>query len=217
VLLVDDHRILCAGVRMLLESQPGMVVIGEASCRASALAMAAREQPDLILFDLDLGGEMALDCIPDLLAAAHKARVLILTGMRDPELHCQAVRLGAMGLVLKEKAAEVLLQAVEKVMAGEAWLERGMMAAVLGSMARPSTAQGANPEAGKIARLTDREREVVALVCEGLRNKQIAERLYISDTTVRHHLTAIFAKLAVSDRLEMVLYAYRHGLAKPPG
>lgn len=217
LLLVDDHQIVCTGVRMLLESHPGLEVVGEAYCRADALAMAAREQPDLIVFDLDLGGDMALDCIPALLAAASGTRVLVLTGIQDPDLHRRAVCLGAMGLVLKDKAADVLLKAIEKVSAGEVWIGRSMMAEVLNRLAPAGQAQEPDPEAAKIARLTAREREVIALVGEGLRNQQIADRLYISETTVRHHLNAIFTKLKVPDRLALVMYAYRHELARLPG
>jgi DNA-binding NarL/FixJ family response regulator len=119
-----------------------------------------------------------------------------------------------MGVVLKEKAAETLLRAIERVHAGEVWLERAMMASVLSQMTRAS--QQPDPEAAKIATLTTREREVIALIGEGLRNRQIAERLFISETTVRHHLTSIFAKLEVADRLELVIYAFRHALVRPP-
>jgi len=137
--------------------------------------------------------------------------------VRDPEAHREAVRRGAMGLVLKEHAAETLLEAIAKVGAGEVWLEPSMVARVLGELTRPQTAQQPiSPEAAKIATLTAREREVITLVGEGLRNQHIAERLYISEATVRHHLTAIFAKLGVADRFELAIYAYQHGLAKPP-
>jgi DNA-binding NarL/FixJ family response regulator len=121
-----------------------------------------------------------------------------------------------MGLVLKEKAAEVLLQAIEKVRAGEVWLDGAMIASVLREMTHTREAQPVNPKSARLALLTEREREVIALVGQGLRNKQVAERLFISETTVRHHLTAIFAKLEVADRLELVIYAYRHGLAGLP-
>ena len=216
VLIVDDHGIVRAGLRMLLESQPGLTVVGEAATCADALVLATREHPDVIILDLDLGGENAIESIPTLLSAAPEARILVLTGVRDPEAHREAVRYGAMGLVLKEKAAETLLQAITKVRAGEVWLEPSMIARVLGELTRPQTAPPTSPEAAKIATLTEREREVITLVGEGLRNKHIAERLYISEATVRHHLTAIFAKLEVADRFELAVYAYQHGLAKPP-
>jgi two-component system nitrate/nitrite response regulator NarL len=216
VLIIDDHGIVRAGLRMLLESQPGITVVGEAATCADALELATRAQPDVIVLDLDLGGENAVESIPALLHAAREARILILTGVRDSETHRQAIRHGAMGLVLKEKAAETLLQAIAKVRAGEVWLEPTMIARVLGDLTRSQTSPRTSPEAAKIATLTEREREVITLIGEGLRNKHIAERLYISEATVRHHLTSVFAKLDVSDRFELAIYAYQHGLAKPP-
>jgi two-component system, NarL family, nitrate/nitrite response regulator NarL len=215
VVIVDDHVVVRTGLRMLIESQPGIIVVGEAGNGAEALAVVGRTQPDIIVLDLDLGGESGLDYFPGLRTAASTARVLVLTGVRDPELHRRAVRLGSMGLVRKEEAAEVLLQAIKKVHAGEVWLEPAMIASVLGEMTGTRASQLLDPEAAKIASLTEREREVVTLMGQGLRNKQIAERLGISETTVRHHLTSIFAKLGVTDRLELVIYIYRHGLARP--
>ena len=216
VLIVDDPGIMRAGLRMLLESQPGLMVVGDASTCADALALATGTQPDVIVLDLDLGGENAVESIPTLLRTAPDTRILVLTGVRDPEVHRQAIRHGAMGLVFKEKAVETLLQAITKVQAGEVWLEPTMIARVLGDLTRPQSVPQTSAEATKIARLTEREREVITLVGEGLRNKHIAERLYISEATVRHHLTAIFAKLGISDRFELAIYAYQHGLAKPP-
>src|SRR5262249_37417395 len=140
-------------------------------------------------------------------------RILILTGVRDPDLHQRALSLGAMGLVLKEQLADVLLQAIVKVHAGEAWLEPTMMASVLGALVR---AQRPDPEVAKIASLTARERDIIALIGEGLRNRQIAACLRISETTVRHHLTSIFNKLGVGDRLELLVYIHRHDLLDQP-
>jgi two-component system nitrate/nitrite response regulator NarL len=213
VLLIEDHAVVRAGLRLLLESRPGLVVVGEAANHADALALTAREQPDVILLDLALGTENGLDLLPKLLAAAGRARVLILTGVGDVEDHRQAIRRGAMGLVLKEQAPEVLLKAIEKVHAGEVWLDRTTLARVLGEMVS-SGAKPANVETTRITALTEREREVIALVGEGLKNKQIGDRLSITETTVRHHLTSIFTKLGVESRLEMVIFAHRHGLTK---
>lgn len=215
VLIVDDHAVVRAGLRMLIESQPGLTVVGEAGNGAEALA-AAREQPDIILLDLALGEDNALDFLPKLLATAPRARVLILTGMHDPELHRRAARLGAVGLVFKEQAPETLLKAIEKVHAGEVWLERTMTASLLSEMAYAGETRQAYPEAPRIAALTGQERKVIALLGEGLKNREIAERLFIREVTVRHHLTAIFDKLGVTDRLELLVYAYRHGLTRPP-
>jgi two-component system, NarL family, nitrate/nitrite response regulator NarL len=216
VLIVDDHEIMRAGLRMLLESQPGFTVVGEASTCADTLALALDTQPDVIVLDLDLGGENAVESIPMLLRTAPDTRILVLTGVRDPEVHRHAIRQGAVGLVLKEQAVETLLQAITQVRAGEVWLEPTMIARVLGDLTRPQAPPQTSAEATKIARLTEREREVITLVGEGLRNKHIAERLSISEATVRHHLTGIFAKLDVADRFELAIYAYQHELAKLP-
>jgi two-component system nitrate/nitrite response regulator NarL len=215
VLLIEDHAVVRAGLRLLIESRRGLVVVGEAANHADALSLAAREQPDIILLDLDLGSENGLDLLPELRTAVDQARVLILTGMRDVEKHHQAIRQGAMGLVLKEQAPEVLLKAIEKVHAGEVWLDHNTLAGMLRTIV-PGHARPVNPEAARIATLTEREREVIRLVGEGLKNKQIGDRLSITDTTVRHHLTSIFTKLGVESRLEMVIFAHRHGLTKWP-
>ena len=141
--------------------------------------------------------------------------MLVLTALRDPEARRRAVRLGAVGLLLKEKAPEVLLRAIEKVHIGEAWIDRSMVANVLAQLTSRNGSQF-DSDKRKIATLTAREREVALLVTQGFKNRQIAQRLFISETTVRHHLTAVFAKLDVTDRLELVIYTYRHGLAKTP-
>lgn len=218
ILLVDDHAVVRAGLRMVLESQPGLSVVGEAADRATALAIASSARPDIILLDLDLGGECSLDFLPELLATANGARVIALTGVRDQTVHHRSVQLGVAGLVLKENVADVLRKAIEKVHAGEMWLERSLMASVITELRSAATPSPPDPVASKITTLTEREREVIALIAVGLRNKQIGDRLCVSEVTVRHHLTSIFRKLGVSDRLELAIYAHRQGLDKlPPG
>lgn len=216
ILLVDDHAVVRAGLRMLVQSRPGMTIVGEAGNRDDALALAASEHPEIIVLDLDLGSDSGMTLIAELIAAASEARIIILTGLRDPEAHRQAVLLGAMGIVKKEKAAEVLIAAIERVSEGEAWLDPSLMAGVLNEMTRSGKAGKTDPEGRKIATLTKREREVIALIGEGIKNKEIATRLFISETTVRHHLTSIYDKLDVADRVELLIYAFRHGLASPP-
>lgn len=200
---------------MIIESRPDMLVVGEAANRAEAISLAASEKPDIILLDLDLGDDSGMEIIPEMRAALN-SRIIILTGMRDADAHRQAIMLGAMGVVEKEKAVEEIIKAIERVHAGEAWLAPSVMASVLNQMSGASKTEKADPEAEKIATLTNREREVVTLIGEGLKNKEIADRLFISETTVRHHLTSIFDKLGVSDRVELLIYSFRHGLADPP-
>jgi two-component system, NarL family, nitrate/nitrite response regulator NarL len=213
ILIVDDHAVVRAGLRMLIDQNPAMKVIGLAGNRSEALALAAREQPNLIVLDILLGDEDGLTILPELREVAKDARVLVLTGLRGPENQRRAMLAGAMGVVLKEHAAEVLLKAINKVHQGEVWLDRSLLGSVLDEMTQ---APEPDPERAKIASLTDREREVIALIAEGLRNKQIGERLYITETTVTHHLSSIFSKLDVSDRLELVIYAFAHKLATVP-
>jgi DNA-binding NarL/FixJ family response regulator len=213
ILIVDDHQLVRAGLGMLIEGQPEMKVVGKCGDSAEALVLAARQKPNLILLDIDLGRESGLDFLPELKKAAPDARVLILTGVTDLEIHRRAARLGASGLVLKEHAAEVLLKAIRKVNEGEVWFDRSLMSGLLDEMTQPDKK---DPDQEKIAGLTPRELEVIALIAEGLKNKQIAERLFISETTVTHHLSSTFSKLGVSDRLELVIYAFAHKIAKMP-
>jgi two-component system nitrate/nitrite response regulator NarL len=217
ILLIDDHKLVRAGLRMLIENQPRLAVVGEAANRADACAIVAREQPDIILLDLDLDGESGVDFLPELIAATTAARVIVVTGVRAPEQYHRAVQLGAMGLVLKEQAVEVLVQAIRQVHAGGVWLEPALVARVLAARSgrRAGCTQPVDPEAAKIARLTAREREVIVLIGEGLYSSQIAARLSISEATVSHHLTSIFDKLGLANRFDLVVYAYRHGLARP--
>ena len=214
-MIIDDHAVIRAGLRMLIEQDQTMSVVAMAGNRADSLLMAEKEQPDIILFDLMLGDEDGLEFLPALCDISPNSRVLVLTGVQTTESHRIAIRRGAMGIVLKQQAADLLLKAIRKVHAGEVWIDRSMMGSVLDDV-RTERQQGSNTEATKIASLTPREREVVALVSEGLKNKLIGERLYISETTVTHHLSSVFSKLEVSDRLELIIYAFRHGLAKMP-
>jgi DNA-binding NarL/FixJ family response regulator len=212
-MIVDDHAVIRAGLRMLIEQDTTMKVVAMAGNSAEAFELAASERPDIIILDLVLGEEDGLVLLPALHEKSPKSRVLILTGVLNSDAHRAAVRKGAVGIVLKEHAAELLLKAIKKVYEGEVWIDRTMMGMMIQEFSRP--AHG-NPEAEKIEALTGREREVIALVGEGLKNRQIAERLFISETTVTHHLSSAFSKLDVSDRLELIIYAFRHGLAKLP-
>lgn len=213
VLIVDDHAVVRAGLRMLIDQDPDMKVTGLAGNRSEALAAATSSQPNIIILDIVLGDEDGLSFLPELREVAPNARVLVLTGLRSSDSQRQAMRAGAMGVVLKEHAAEVLIKAIKKVHHGEVWLDRFTMGSVLQEFTEEKQI---NPDKDKIATLTDREREVITLVGEGLKNKQIAARLFISETTVTHHLSSVFSKLEVSDRLELIIYAFRHGLAKLP-
>jgi DNA-binding NarL/FixJ family response regulator len=212
-MIVDDHVVIRSGLRMLIEHDQQMRVVAMAGNQKEALEHAASEKPDVIILDLLLGDEDGLSFLPELCEASPESRVLVLTGVQNPDSHRRAIRRGAMGIVLKEHAADQLLKAIKKVYEGEVWIERSMMGSMIQEMNKPTLI---DPEITKIESLTEREREVIALVGEGLKNKQVGERLFISETTVTHHLSSVFSKLEVSDRLELIIYAFRHGLAKLP-
>lgn len=214
VLLIDDHQSFLWGMVKLIESDsPNMKVMGTASDIAEALAILEREQPDVILLDIDLNGVNSLDSMP-LMRKATSAMVLILTGMRDPETHERAVMAGARGVVQKEVPAEMILKAIRKVHEGEIWLDRLTTGRIFSKLLDHSTNQ-ASPEATRIASLTSREREIInVMVNQGhSTNKQIAVHLNMSEHTLRNHLSSIYSKLEVENRLELVMYAVKHHIS----
>jgi DNA-binding NarL/FixJ family response regulator len=216
VFLIDDHRSILWGLERLIESgRPAMEVVGSATNCAEALKLIDETAPDLILLDIDLGGENGVREIPKLIARS-RAKILVLTGLRDESIHDEAVLAGASGVVEKEASAETILTAIEKVHEGQIWLNRIATGRIFVEFSRESAAQAASPERAKIASLTDREREIVSVAAShaGANAKAIAEMLHISEHTLRNHLTSIYDKLDVANRLEMFAYAHKHGLAK---
>lgn len=216
VLMVDEHAMVLTGLRMIIESQRHMTVVGEAITFNHARALAATEQPDITLLELALDQGDAFALLPELLDVAPETRIILVTAERNPEAHRRAVMLGAVGVVPKQKDSATLLKAIEKVHAGEVWLDRTMIANILNAKQRNHVVQEQNTESSRIASLTIRERDVIRLIGLGLKNKQVADELIISEATVRHHLTSIFAKLRVNDRFELALYAYKNNLAQVP-
>lgn len=215
VLIVDDHPAVRAGLSLLLGSDDGLQVVGECDRIAEACALAGRERPDIILLDIDLGTESGLDGLPLLLEAAPKACIIAVTALRDRETHQTALRRGARGIVTKDKGAAVLIKAVRCVHAGEIWAERSDIGQVVDSI-RTAAAENVGEDTRRIALLSRREREIIVLVAEGFDNDNIGKRLNISDKTVRNHLSVIFDKLGVPDRLGLAVYAFREGLAQVP-
>jgi len=218
VLLIDDHRSILWGLERLIESgKPAMEVVGTATNCTDALKLVDEAAPDLILLDIGLGDQNGVDEIPNLIARSN-AKILVLTGVRDESIHDKAVLAGASGVVEKEAPAETILAAIEKVHEGQLWLNRVATGRIFLEMSRENAAQSVDPERAKIQSLTDREREIVAVAAShaGANAKAIAEMLYISEHTLRNHLTSIYDKLAVASRLELFAYAHKHGLTKRP-
>jgi DNA-binding NarL/FixJ family response regulator len=209
VLLVSNQLLMRAGLRHLLETA-GIVLVGEAATCDEALILSARDDPDVVVLDLDSRGD-TLACLEELAAGEDEGRrVIALSDRGHASDHPAFVELGAVGLVLKNEGPEVLIKAIKKVHAGELWLDRVNTAQVFRRMARRRVEE--NAEAVKIAALTKREHEIISHIGEGLKNATIAQRLCISEATVRNHLTSILDKLGVSDRFELAVYAFRHGL-----
>lgn len=218
VFLIDDHRSILWGLERLIESgSPPMKVVGSATNHADALKALDGTAPDVILLDIDLGKESGLDVIPNLIGAAPNAKILVLTGVRDKAIHDKAVLTGARGVVEKEAPAQTILTAIAKVHEGQLWLDRAAASRIFVEFSRRGGSQQAvDPEQKKIASLTDREREIIAGVAAnaGATAKTIAERLHISEHTLRNHLTSIYDKLDVANRLELFAYAHKHNLTK---
>ncbi|HET7753246.1 MAG TPA: response regulator transcription factor [Anaeromyxobacteraceae bacterium] len=205
VFVIDDHPLLREALNMLADAAGDLRVVGSSSTASGALEPLQRLSPDLILLDIDLGHEDGLVWLPRISSAAPRARVLILTALREPARDEEALGAGARGLVLKSAPPETLLAAIRGVAAGALWFDTSALGG----------ANGQAPSArGKLASLTPREREIVGLIGEGLRNDEVARRLGITSKTVKNQLTTIFEKLGVSSRLELVVYAYNHGLAR---
>jgi two-component system, NarL family, nitrate/nitrite response regulator NarL len=217
LVLIDERALFRAGILAILANKSAFEVVGDASNKADALALVQREQPDIILLNIgDNSGAGSLEIIPELLTVSEDSRLLLLMGEQNAEIQHQAVCSGALGVITIDKSPDVMIKAIQRIHAGEVWLDRSMTASVLSSLSPAGRAKKENPEEGKIKSLTGRELEVIKLVGEGLKNKAIGEKLFISEITVHHHLTAIYSKLDLTDRLELIIYAYRNGLAQLP-
>jgi len=214
ICLVEDHRIVRHGVKLLLASQPDIEVSGEAQDRKSALEVVVHRRPDVVLLDIKLGKESGLDFVHDLMAVSD-ARVILFTCSSEPDEIHRAVDAGVSGVVFKDEDPDVLIQAVHKVYAGEYWLPRSVMTEALERLrSGPVGAKAPNPEQARIASLTPRELEIASLAAGGVNRRGIAEKLFLSEGTVRNHLTSIFGKLEVSNQIGLVFYARRHGLER---
>jgi two-component system, NarL family, nitrate/nitrite response regulator NarL len=212
IVILDNHTLFRAGLRSLLESHNGMKVVGEAGSCNEALETITKLKPDIILVELNLTGKPNTEMLSSIVKASEGMRLILLTETNDPKIHQKVVEEGIVGVVYKTQSPETLLKAIEKVYAGEVWLERSLIANVLSRLSRKPPENKVDPEAESITRLSEREKEVVRLIGQGFKNKRISSELCISETTVRHHLTSIYSKLGVSDRLELLVYAHRNGL-----
>jgi two-component system nitrate/nitrite response regulator NarL len=210
VLIADDHRLFRAGLKRLIEAEPGCEVVGEASDGAEAVRLTLDASPDVLLLDLSMPGSGGLGALRELASRGTKTRIVLVAAAITPEEFLEAMRLGAAGALLKTSAADLLFKCLRAVMAGEYWVGRGAVSSIVEAM-RGTSARLADPSRGPLG-LSPRELEVVALVGAGASNKEIADKLAISENTVKHRLTRIFEKTGVPSRVQLALFASRHDI-----
>src|ERR1019366_2262538 len=213
VLIADDHPVVRIGLRNMLKSDNQMQIVAEAKDGAEALHMVRTYRPDILLLDLAMPKMPGLDALRELTTETTATRTIVLTGLVDKRQILEALQLGARGIVLKDAAVEHLSECIRAVMQGQYWLE-GRPVQNLVQVLRDLTVQTA-PPARRTFGLTARELEVVTLITEGCTNKDIAKQFGISEETVKRHLTNIFNKLGVGNRLELALFALNHNLLPP--
>jgi DNA-binding NarL/FixJ family response regulator len=221
IVVADDHPIFRDGLCKLLALEQDFEVVAQAQDGREVLDVLRQHEPDILLLDLKMPGLDGLGTLQRLQAAKNKTRVIVLTASDDKNEFVQAMKLGTSGIVLKQTATELLIKSIRKVHAGEIWLDSYTTQAVIrqfvaGDDVPPPPPMHLPPQAPQRERerspLSQREREIVALVAQGFKNKEMAEKMFISEQTVKNHLHNIFDKLGVSDRLELALYAIHNNL-----
>ena len=218
IVVADDHPIFRDGLCKLLALEEDFEVVAQAQDGRQVLDVLQQHEPDILLLDLKMPGLDGLATLQRLQATKNKTRVIVLTASDDKNEFVQAMKLGTSGIVLKQTATELLIKSIRKVHAGEIWLDSHTTAAVIRQFVAndevPPAAAAAPvaPRDRERSPLSQREREIVALVAQGFKNKEMAEKMFISEQTVKNHLHNIFDKLGVSDRLELALYAIHNNL-----
>ena len=215
VLVADDQTLVRAGFRAILEVQDDLEVVGEAEDGDEAVALARELRPDVVLMDIRMPGVDGIEATRRLLRDGDAPRILMLTTFDLDEYVYEAMKAGASGFLLKDAPRDQLVGAVRTVAAGEALLAPALVRRLIEDFVR-RPAPGARPPA-ELDDLTEREREVLTLIAHGLANAEIAARLFVSEATVRTHVTHILAKLGLRDRVQAVVLAYETGLVQPGG
>jgi DNA-binding NarL/FixJ family response regulator len=207
IVLADDHAIVLDGLEQLFRLEPEFEVVARSTTAEAALKAVQEHQPDILVLDLVMPGHDGIWVLRELAGLDLPTRTVLLTAHVDENRLVEAIRLGVWGVVLKEMAPRMLMECVRKVHAGEKWLEQQSVTRAMERM------QKRESEIDRLTRLlTPRELEIVRLASEGLRNKEIGEKLSITEGTVKIHLHNIYEKLGVTGRPQLILYATKHGL-----
>jgi DNA-binding NarL/FixJ family response regulator len=216
VLIADSHPVVREGLAMILASEPGITVVGAAEDGVDALDLVTSTDPDVMLMELNLPRLNGLGVLRSLAMRSARVRVVLFTGSDDKEDFVEAMKLGCAGILLKNSPAALIAKSIQKVHEGEIWLDANTTAAVIRQFAAPPDFAAQSHGAGKSprdrAQLSQREREIIVLIAQGYKNKEIAEKMFITEQTVKNHLHNIFDKLGVSDRLELALFAIHNSL-----
>ncbi len=207
VVLVDDQALFRAGIRMLIASQPDLDVVGEAGDGREAIDLVRSTRPDVVLMDIRMPVMDGLTATAEILAQPDPPRIVMLTTFDLDEAAARAIRQGASGFLLKDADPEFLLAAIRTVHSGSS-----VIAASATRELFQHFAEAPKPVPPQFAVLTDREREIFALAARGLSNSEIAAREYLSEATVKTHISRILSKLALRDRVQLVVFAFEHGL-----
>ena len=217
VLLADDQPLIRAGFRMLLEEQPDITVIGEAADGAEAIRLTSLLRPDLVLMDVRMPGTDGIEATRRIVAETPESRVLVLTTYDLDEYAFTALRYGASGFLLKDARPADLADAIRAVADGDAVIAPGVTRRLLDNFAGllPDLRSNEPPGTPALSQLTDRERQVLIHVAEGLSNSEIAAAMFLSEATVKSHLGRVLAKLRLRDRVQAVIFAYQAGLVHP--
>lgn len=210
VAIVDDHTLFREGIRKILSLENDVEVVGEATDGEEVLDLLNRCPIDIILLDVKMEKINGLQILPQIIDQYPQLKVIIVTAQVSLAESVKAIRDGARGIILKHAASEFLIKGIRKVFEGELWADNSTMTQVVESLSSKYRVDR-RPEGGR-KDLSERETEVVVLIASGHRNKEIASKLFISEQTVKTHLSNIFQKLGVNDRLELALYAMRNGL-----
>lgn len=212
ILIVDDHTIFRAGLSALLSGQPEFKIVGEASDGDEALKLVEKLKPDILLLNLLMPKKNGMEVLEALAKSGNGVRTIVLSAEAEGQEVSRAFELGARGLVLKDSAAATLFKSVRAVMAGQYWVGRKSVSSLIQTLKH----YGDSASSGKPRNygLTPREMEIIRAVVSGFPNKEIAHKFGISEQTVKHHITNIFDKLGVYNRLELTLFAFHHGIVK---